>query len=93
MPVKTKFTSYLCSSADWECCIDNASCPEEAASMALQKQINNDEERFSVGTSVLVVPIKKFDKESKLIFSPSVLADIGMHKYASELIKHIDKND
>jgi hypothetical protein len=40
-----------------------------------------------------VIPIKKSLSETRLIYAPAVLADIGMHKYAAELIKHIDQDE
>lgn len=85
--------SFLCSSADWDIVIDNAVSHESAASLALEKLLDSDGERFSVGAVVSVIPIKKFLSDTKLIYSPAVLADIGMHKYAAELIKHLDQDE
>jgi hypothetical protein len=85
--------SYLCSSADWSIAIDNAVSHENAASLALERLLDSDGERFSVGAVVSVVPIKKFVSETKLIYAPAVLADIGMHKYAAELIKHLEQDE
>lgn len=93
MPEKKQTLKFLCSSAEWNQVVEGAESFEEAASIALKQQIESDEERFSVGAVISVTPIEMDFEQSKLIYSPSVLADIGMHKHASEMIKQIDKND
>jgi hypothetical protein len=93
MSKETVYQSYLCSSADWNIVIDDAVSHETAASLALEKLLESDGDNFSVGAVISVIPIKKDIEETRLIYSPSVLADIGMHKSAAELIKHIDKDD
>jgi hypothetical protein len=93
MSKETVYRSYLCSSADWSLVIDDADSHESAASLALEKLLESDGDDFSVGAVISVIPIQKDLEETRLIYSPSVLADIGMHKYAAELIKHIDKDD
>lgn len=85
--------TFLCSSADWNQVVENAETFEEAAAIALQNQINADSEKFSVGAVISVIPIKFDPEETRLIYSPSVLADIGMHKHATEMIKQIDKDE
>lgn len=90
--LETKQT-FLCSSAEWNQVIENASSFEEAAAFALQKQIDCDEDRFSVGAVISVTPIQMNIEDTKLIYSPSVLADIGMHKHAKEMINQIDKDE
>jgi hypothetical protein len=85
--------SFLCSSANWSIVVDNADSFESAASKALEQLLDSDGDKFSVGAVISVVPIKKHLSETRLIYSPAVLADIGMHKYAAELIKHIDQDE
>jgi hypothetical protein len=91
MPKEGK--SFICSSADWELVVDNAVNHEDAAALALQSQLESESERFSVGPMIAVTPIKKISSETIMIYSPKVLADIGMHKHAADLIKHIDQNN
>lgn len=82
--------SYLCSSAEWKI-VTEAATPEEAASIALQIQIDQELEQFSVGPVISVVPIKLLRDKGSLVYTPAALADIGMYKYAEDLIKHLDK--
>lgn len=84
---------FVCSSADWNQIIENASSFEEAAALALKNQIDCSEDRFSVGTVISVTPIKMNIEDTKLIYSPSVLADIGMHNFSKEMINQIDKDE
>jgi len=84
--------TYLCASADWEVSVE-AFSHEEAASIALQKQVDNMDERFCVGAVISVVPIKKDNENMHLVYSPAILADIGLHRHASELIKQIDQKN
>jgi hypothetical protein len=88
----TQPRSYLCSSADWDIVVADAENHEQAAAFALETLIASELGNFSVGSSITVVPIIRMLNDTKVIYSPSVLADIGMHKYASELIKHIDED-
>ena len=92
MEEEEKLRDYLCSSADWDVIIEDCASHEEAASSALQRLIESASSKFSVGAVISVCPIKVEKEELKLIYSPSILADIGMHKHAAELIKQIDKN-
>lgn len=85
--------SFLCESSSWRIIIDNCSSFEEAASKALQIDIDSDGESFSIGPVIAVTPLIKLKDEMRLIYSPSVMADIGLHKEASDLIKFIDQND
>jgi len=91
MKEETNLQTFICSSADWELVVD-AETHEEAASMAVQSQFDSNAEKFSVGAVISVIPVIKDTKKAQLVFAPSVLADIGMHKHASNLIKQIDKN-
>lgn len=93
MPEAKDKKTFLCSSAEWMQVVEDATSFEEAASIALQAQIDSDSQSFSVGVVISVVPIKIMTDEMKLIYAPSVLADIGMHKHATEMIKQIDKDD
>ena len=93
MPEEDIIQSFLCSSADWEVVIDNCVSYENAAALALEKLLDRDGDKFSVGAVISVIPIKKNLSETRLIYAPSVLADIGMHKYAADLIKHIDQDE
>lgn len=90
---KNQSRTFLCSSAEWTQVVENASSFEEAASLALRKQVDCDLEKFSVGAVISVTPIQMFDDETQLIYSPSVLADIGMHNHASEMIKQIEQDE
>jgi hypothetical protein len=93
MTEDTPQQSFLCSSADWSIVVDNADSFESAASRALEQLLESDGDKFSVGAVISVIPIKKSLSETRLIYAPAVLADIGMHKYAAELIKHIDQDE
>lgn len=84
--------TYLCASADWEVSVE-AFSHEEAASLALQKQVDSMTDRFSVGAVISVIPIKKEAANMHLVYSPTILADIGLHRHASELMKHIDQSN
>lgn len=84
---------FLCSSADWNQVVENANSFEEAAAFALQMQIDSDSDKFSVGAVISVSPIKINKEATRLIYAPSVLADIGMHNHAAEMIKQIDQDD
>jgi len=85
--------AFLCSSAEWTQVVEKASSFEEAAAIALRQQVDCDSEKFSVAAAISVVPIQMFQDETKLIYSPSVLADIGMHKHATEMIKQIEEDE
>lgn len=84
--------TYLCQSADWQCVIHTASTPEEAAATAMQKQMDSEYDSFAVAAAIRVTPIQILTEQSVLLYSPSILADLGMHKYAAELIKQIQKD-
>jgi len=84
--------SFLCESSSWKIVVDNCLSFEEAASKALQIHVDSDGESFSIGPVISVTPLVKVKDEMRLIYSPSVMADIGLHKEASELIKFIDQN-
>lgn len=89
-----KHSSYLCSSADWEHFIKEASSADEAAAKALQVELDNgDAAKFVVGAVICVVPVTILHQDTKFIYSPVVLADIGMHKYADELVRAIDSGN
>lgn len=83
--------SYICSSADWDCLIEKASSPIEAAALAMQKQVDSETQTFSVGATISVVPVILKKKEAQYIYSPSVLADIGLHRFAGDLSKNLDR--
>ncbi len=88
-----KHHSYLCSSAGWEHFIKEASTSDDAAAKALQIELDNgDSNKFVVGAVICVVPIHLDHQETKFVYAPVVLADIGMHKYADELVKAIDSD-
>ncbi len=94
MPEETLIKAFLCSSAEWAHIIDNASSPEDAATQALKRQINdNDEHQFSVGAAISVTPIVYDPSQTYLVYSPSILADLGMHNHAAKMIEHIEKNE
>lgn len=93
MKDKKQAQSYICSSADWDCLVEAAESPMEAAIAALNRQINSSSEGFSVGASIEVIPVKLNKKDSEYIYSPFVLADIGMHKFAKDLAKKIGDPD
>lgn len=90
--MESKKQTFLCSSANWETVVEDASTFDEAAAIALQRQLDSDSNNFSVGAVISVVPIVKNTKETRFVYAPAVLADVGMHKYADELIKQIDKD-
>jgi hypothetical protein len=83
--------SYICSSSDWDCLVEAAFSPNEAAAIAMQRQVNSDSQVFSVGTYIAVIPVILDKREMKKIYSPSVLADIGLHKYADDLSRNLEK--
>lgn len=85
MKDKTTTQSYICSSAEWDCLVESAESPMEAAAAAISRQINSSLEGFSVGSTIEVIPVKLNKKASQYIYAPSVLADIGMHKFAKDL--------
>lgn len=89
MKDKKQTQSYICSSAEWDCLVESAESPMEAAITAMNRQINSPSQGFSVGSAIEVVPVKLNKKDSEFIYSPFVLADIGMHKFAKDLAKKI----
>jgi len=89
MKDKKQTQSYICSSAEWNCLIESAESPMEAAIAAMNRQINSSSQGFSVGSAIEVTPVKLNKKDSEFIYSPFVLADIGMHKFAKDLAKKI----
>lgn len=84
--------TYLCHSADWQRVIKTAKTPEEAATIALQQQMDSESSSFAVAAAIRVTPITIHEEESALYYTPSILADLGMHKYASQLIAQIEKD-
>jgi hypothetical protein len=90
---KKQSKTFLCASAEWTQVVENATSFEEAASLALRQQVDCDSEKFSVGAVISVIPIEIFHDETKLIYSPSVLADIGMHNHAAEMVKQIEQDE
>ncbi len=93
MKDKKTTQSYICSSADWDCLIESAESPMEAAAAALNRQVNSPSEGFSVGATIEVIPVKLNKKASEFIYSPFVLADIGMHKFAKDLAERLGPLD
>ncbi len=82
---------FLCASAKWRCVIEALNY-EQAASKAVQGMIDNNGTNFSIGALISVTELSLRKKESILIFSPKVLADIGMHALSSNLLNTIDKD-
>jgi hypothetical protein len=93
MKDKKTTQSYICSSADWDCLIESAESPMAAATAALNRQVNSPSEGFSVGATIEVIPVKLNKKASEFIYSPFVLADIGMHKFAKDLAERLGPLD
>jgi hypothetical protein len=89
MKEKKTTQSYICSSADWDCLIESAESPMAAAAAALNRQVNSPADGFSVGATIEVIPVKLNKKSSEFIYSPFVLADIGMHKFAKDLAERL----
>ena len=85
MKDKKTTQSYICSSAEWDCLIESAESPMEAARAALNRQVNSSDSGFSVGATIEVIPVKLNKKSAEFIYSPLVLADLGMHSFAKDL--------
>lgn len=86
-----KQQEYLCSSANWEISV-LAKSAEEAASLAVQKIVDTSEViNFPIGAMIIVVPITKDLDNLHMIYAPKILADIGLHKFSSDLIKFINE--
>lgn len=86
-----KLTEYLCLSANWETSV-SANSTEKAASIAIQKIADASEIiNFPIGAMITVIPIVKDMDNMHMIYAPKILADIGMHKHASDLIKFINE--
>jgi len=49
-------------------------------------------EEFSIGAAISVTELSLRKKNSILVFSPRILADIGMHTLSSNLLNIIDKD-
>lgn len=92
MTEKTKTRSYLCSSADWDCLIESAESALDAASQALAIKMECSI-GFSVGAIIEVVPVTLKNNDASYAYSPFVLANMGMHKFASEVAKELDNVD
>ena len=82
---------FLCASAGWQCVIEALNY-EQAASKAVQEMIDENGTNFSIGAVISVTELHLRKKDSILIFSPKVLADIGMHTLSSNLLNIIDKD-
>lgn len=93
MKDKKTTQSYICSSAYWDCLIESAESPMAAAAAALNRQISSPSDGFSVGATIEVTPVKLNKKASEFIYSPFVLADIGMHSFAKDLAEKLDATD
>lgn len=93
MPKCSKKQAFLCSSADWNQVVEGDLTPDAAAAIALKKQIEIEPNNFSVAAVISVVPIEIDLTKMMHIYAPSVLADIGMHHHASEMIKQIDSSN
>ncbi len=89
MKDKKTTQSYICSSAEWDCLIESAESPMEAAIAALNRQVNLSMGGFSVGATIEVIPVKLNKKASEFIYSPFVLADLGMHAFAKDLAERL----
>jgi hypothetical protein len=85
MTNKKKTQSYLCSSAEWDCLVEDAESPFEAAAKALKQQVDSPSTGFTVGATIKVMPVKFNIEKAQMIYSPIVLADIGMHAFAKDL--------
>lgn len=88
--MKSNTKSYICSSAYWDCLVESASSPMEAAAKALSEQIDNPSNSFSVSAVVKVTPITLKTKESQEFYAPTILADMGMHQFAADLSQQLD---
>ena len=93
MKDKKTTQSYICSSAEWDCLIESAGSPMEAAAAALNRQVNSVSDGISVGAIIEVTPVKLNKKGTEFIYSPFVLADIGMHKFAKDLAEKLGPFD
>jgi hypothetical protein len=82
---------FLCASANWQCVVESFSY-EQAASKAVQEAMDKTGEEFSIGAAISVTELSLRKKNSILIFSPRILADIGMHTLSSNLLNIIDKD-
>lgn len=89
MKDKKTTQSYICSSAEWDCLIESAESPMEAARAALNRQVNSSDSGFSVGATIEVMPVKINKKAVEFIYSPFVLADLGMHAFAKDLAERL----
>lgn len=85
--------SYICSSAEWDCLVESAESPMEAATAALSRQVNSLADGFSLGATIEVIPVKLNKKASEFIYAPFVLADIGLHKFAKNLSEKLGPMD
>lgn len=92
MKAKKQTKAYVCLSADWNWLIDSAESPMEAAATAVNRQMNLSPEVFSIGSAIEVIPVKLSRKDAEFIYSPFVLADMGMHQFAKELAGRIEKS-
>jgi hypothetical protein len=92
MEKEKKARSYICSSADWDCFVEAAFSPQEAASIALQKQVQSYHDGFSVGATIAVIPVSLNKKDCEYIYSPSILANIGMYSFADDLSRNLRKD-
>lgn len=82
---------FLCASASWQCVVEALNY-EQAASKAVQEMIDEYGASFSIGAVISVTELSLKKRDSILIFSPKVLADIGMHTLSSNLLNIIDKD-
>ena len=82
---------FLCTSANWRCVVQAFSY-DQAASKAVQETLESNNIDFSIGAVISVTELSPIKKNSILVFSPKVLADIGMHTLSSNLLNIIDKD-
>jgi len=93
MKSNTNMKSYICSSAYWDCLIESASSPMDAASQALAEQIDSPSQTFSVSSTIKVTPITLRTKETEEFYAPTILADMGMHQFAADLSNQLEDLD
>lgn len=89
---ETTDQAYFCESADWCALVSSASSCEEAAAIALQQQFEKENEGFTVGAAISVLPIKIYPERRSFVLSPAVLADCGMHNYAADMLQKLNEN-
>ena len=92
--INQKAFLYLCQSSDWQCIIE-AEDEETAATIAVENLMSLKDKKLTMSMFVAVKQIvnnlfqEEDEKETKLFYSPIILANAGVYSEANVLDKDL----